>query len=143
MSDRHGMTDERWEYLMQPFEGDENVMLTAKEVDNGWHWCYSWDSLLIHVEDVEFEHCKCDFMKKFRKEKIDMTMTNDNAPIADASTLVARLEEHSDFAHKVVRDLLREASERIQFLTKERDFYETRMTFLAKDAERKSECPST
>ena len=69
-------------------------------------------------------------------EKIDMTMTNDNAPIADASTLVARLEEHSDFAHKVVRDLLREASERIQFLTKERDFYEMKMTFYAKDAER-------
>lgn len=69
-------------------------------------------------------------------EKISMTMTNNNAPIADAATLVARLEEHSDFAHKVVRDLLREASERIQFLTKERDFYETRMTFLAKDAER-------
>ena len=73
-------------------------------------------------------------------EKIAMTMTNDNANITDASTLVARLEEHSDFAHKVVRDLLREASERIQFLTKERDFYETRMTFLAKDAERMSEC---
>jgi hypothetical protein len=54
-------------------------------------------------------------------EKIAMRLTNDNAPINDASTLVARLEEHSDFAHKVVRDLLREASERIQFLTKERD----------------------
>lgn len=52
-----------------------------------------------------------------------MTMTNDNAPINDASTLVARLEEHSDFAHKVVRDLLREASERIQILTRERDYY--------------------
>jgi hypothetical protein len=74
------------------------------------------------------------------KIAMTMTMTNDNAPIADASTLVARLEEHSDFAHKVVRDLLREASERIQFLTKERDFYETRMTFLAKDAEREINC---
>ena len=71
-------------------------------------------------------------------EKIAMTMTNDNAPIADASTLVARLEEHSDFAHKVVRDLLREASERIQFLTKERDFYEMKMTFYAKDVEREA-----
>lgn len=70
-------------------------------------------------------------------EKIAMNMTpNDNAPIADASTLVARLEEHSDFAHKVVRDLLREASERIQFLTKERDYFEMKMTFYAKDAER-------
>ena len=75
-------------------------------------------------------------------EKIAMTMTNDNAPIADASTLVARLEEHSDFAHKVVRDLLREASERIQFLTKERDFYETRMAFYAKDAQREIDCVS-
>ena len=72
-------------------------------------------------------------------EKIAMTMTNDNAPIADASTLVARLEEHSDFAHKVVRDLLREASERIQFLTKERDFYEMKMTFYAKDTHREAD----
>ena len=51
-------------------------------------------------------------------EKIAMTMTNDNAPINDASTLVARLEEHSDFANKVMRDLLREASDRIQQLEK-------------------------
>ena len=71
-------------------------------------------------------------------EKIAMTMTttNDNAPITDATTLVARLEEHSDFANKVIRDLLREASDRIQFLTKERDFFEMKMTFYAKDAER-------
>ena len=75
-------------------------------------------------------------------EKIAMTMTNDNAPIADASTLVARLEEHSDFANKVMRDLLREASERIQFLTKERDFYEMKMTFYAKDAQREIDCTS-
>lgn len=52
-------------------------------------------------------------------EKIAMNMTpNDNAPITDATTLVARLEEHSDFANKVMRDLLREASDRIQQLEK-------------------------
>ena len=51
-------------------------------------------------------------------EKIAMTLTNDNAPINDATTLVARLEEHSDFANKVMRDLLREASDRIQQLEK-------------------------
>jgi len=72
-------------------------------------------------------------------DKHKMTPTNDNAPINDASTLVARLEEHSDFAHKVVRDLLREASDRIQFLTKERDFYEMKMTFYAKDAHREAD----
>ena len=70
-----------------------------------------------------------------------MRMTNDNAPIHDTSTLVARLEEHSDFANKVIRDLLREASDRIQILTKERDFFEMKMTFYAKDAERMSKCP--
>ena len=73
MSDKHGMTEERWNYLMQPFDGDESVMLTAEELANGWHWCDEWDSLLIHVEDVEFKHCKCSFMKKFRKEN-----TNEN-----------------------------------------------------------------
>ena len=69
-------------------------------------------------------------------EKIAMTITNDNAPIADASTLVARLEEHADFSNKVMRDLLLEASDRIQFLTKERDYYELKMTFYAKDVQR-------
>ena len=67
-----------------------------------------------------------------------MSTTNDNAPINDSTTLVARLEEHSDFAHKVVRDLLREASDRIQFLTKERDYYKMKMTFYAKDVEREA-----
>ena len=67
-----------------------------------------------------------------------MTTTNDNAPINDSTTLVARLEEHSDFAHKVVRDLLREASDQIQLLTKERDYYKMKMTFYAKDVEREA-----
>jgi hypothetical protein len=39
----------------------------------------------------------------------------------------------------VVRDLLREASDRIQFLTKERDYYELKMTFYAKDVEREAD----
>ena len=66
MTNKHGMTEERWNYLMRPFDGDESVMLTAEELANGWHWCDEWDGLLIHSDDREFEHCKCDFMKKFR-----------------------------------------------------------------------------
>ena len=66
MSDKHKMTQERWNYLMQPFDGDESVMLTAQELADGWHWCDEWDGLLIHADDREFDHCKCDFMKKFR-----------------------------------------------------------------------------
>jgi hypothetical protein len=73
MFDKHGMSEERWNYLMQPFDGDENVMLTPQELANGWHWCDEWDGLLIHADDREFEHCKCDFMKKFRTpERIEM-----------------------------------------------------------------------
>jgi len=67
MSDRHGMNQERFDFLMQPFEGDESVMLTAAELKNGWHWCDEWDGLLIHIDDAEFKQCKCDFMKKFRR----------------------------------------------------------------------------
>ena len=31
------MTKERWNYLMQPFDGNEDVMLTAEELNEGWH----------------------------------------------------------------------------------------------------------
>ena len=67
MSDNHGMTEERWNYLMRPFDGDESVMLTAEELANGWHWCDEWDGLLIHVDDDEFLCCcGCSWMEKFR-----------------------------------------------------------------------------
>ena len=32
---RHGMTHERFDYLMQPFDGDESTMLTAIELARG------------------------------------------------------------------------------------------------------------
>jgi hypothetical protein len=65
---KHGMTQERFDFLMQPFDDEDFiVMLTAKELKNGWHWCDAWDGLLIHTDDVEFKHCKCEFMNKFRK----------------------------------------------------------------------------
>ena len=60
------MTKERWNYLMQPFDGNEDVMLTAEELNEGWHWCEEWDGLLIHVDDDEFVSCTCGFMEKFR-----------------------------------------------------------------------------
>lgn len=65
---KHGMTQERFDFLMQPFDDEDFiVMLTAEELKNGWHWCDEWDGLLIHTDDVEFKHCKCEFMNKFRK----------------------------------------------------------------------------
>jgi hypothetical protein len=74
---KHGMTQARFDFLMQPFE-DENflVMLTAEELKSGWHWCDEWDGLLIHTEDVEFKHCKCEFMNKFRKDRANVNNPN-------------------------------------------------------------------
>ncbi len=71
---KHGMTQARFDFLMQPFDDEDFiVMLTAEELKNGWHWCDEWDGLLIHTDDIEFQHCKCEFMNKFRKDT-----TNDN-----------------------------------------------------------------
>jgi hypothetical protein len=68
---KHGITQERFDFLMQPFDDEDFiVMLTAEELKNGWHWCDEWDGLLIHTDDIEFKHCKCEFMNKFRKENI-------------------------------------------------------------------------
>ena len=74
---KHGMTQERFDFLMQPFDDEDFiVMLTADELKNGWHWCDEWDGLLIHTDDIEFKHCKCEFMNKFRKENINDNTTN-------------------------------------------------------------------
>jgi hypothetical protein len=79
MCNKNGMSEERWNYLMQPFNGDESVMLTAQELADGWHWCDEWDGLLIHVDDREFEHCKCGFMEKFRTPKRLQRMEQEQA----------------------------------------------------------------
>ena len=79
MSDKHGMAEERWRYLMRPFDENDDAMLTAEELANGWHWCDSWDGLLINANDKEFEHCKCDFMKKFRTTERMQKMKQEQA----------------------------------------------------------------
>jgi hypothetical protein len=67
------MTKERWLELMQPYAENDGINLTAEEVEAGWHWCDEWDGLLIHVDDVEFEACRCSWMDKFRTpERIKM-----------------------------------------------------------------------
>ena len=101
MFDKHGMSQERWNYLMQPFDGDESVMLTAQELADGWHWCDEWDGLLIHADDREFEHCKCDFMKKFRTPaRIEMMKRQ------QAMDRLARLDEELG-----LNDMIQEAND--------------------------------
>ena len=48
------MTKERYNTLMS---GHSN--LTSEEFNEGWHFCFEWDELLIHPDDREAEFCTC------------------------------------------------------------------------------------
>jgi hypothetical protein len=38
---------------------DKNETLTKEEAEEGWHFCWDWDGLLIHKDDPEAECCTC------------------------------------------------------------------------------------
>jgi len=57
------MIEERWNMLME----DEQLNLTDEELKQGWHFCNSFDGLLIHILDPESEGCECGY-EKWRKE---------------------------------------------------------------------------
>ena len=66
---KHGMTQARWDLLMQhTYDKPTQEKLTEAELTAGWHYCNDWDGLLINARDIEFDHCQCDYMQKFRKE---------------------------------------------------------------------------
>ena len=67
MSDYHGMSFERYDFLMD--ETGPCVQLTEDEVKAGWHFCDEWDGLLVHPDSVEFQHCTCPHMTQFRTEE--------------------------------------------------------------------------
>lgn len=50
-----GMTYKRYKEL----NADFTLELTDEEVDNGWHFCYDWDGLLIHKDSPEATVCTC------------------------------------------------------------------------------------
>ena len=49
------MDKARYNYLMKV----PDATLTQKEVDEGWHFCWDWDGLLIHTSDLEYDCCSC------------------------------------------------------------------------------------
>lgn len=49
------MSNERWEHLM----ADDEAKLTPAEIDQGWHFCYDWDGLLVGPGMGEIEFCRC------------------------------------------------------------------------------------
>ena len=46
---------------------DLEAILSEKELEEGWHFCRSWDDLLIHKTNPEFMVCEC---KGFKDEII-------------------------------------------------------------------------
>jgi hypothetical protein len=45
--------------------------LTDAERDEGWHFCYDWDGMLIHTSDVEFEACQCSFKARMEERRFN------------------------------------------------------------------------
>ncbi len=63
----HGMRLKRYDFLMDGT--GPCVRLTEEEMKEGWHWCQSWDLLLVHPDMHEFNFCQCNDMEKFRTEE--------------------------------------------------------------------------
>lgn len=49
------MTNARYSALMS----DDSLSLTPDEIEEGWHFCADWDSLLVGPGMVELLHCQC------------------------------------------------------------------------------------
>ena len=49
------MDKKRYKYLNTSYL----AMLTSQEIEEGWHFCWDWDGLLIHKDDPEAESCTC------------------------------------------------------------------------------------
>jgi hypothetical protein len=65
------MTDKRYHELMR----DDSLPITKQEMDQGWHFCYEWDGLLVGPGMSEQDFCSCfpkhrkKYGKKHRKEE--------------------------------------------------------------------------
>lgn len=49
------MTNERYRQLIK----DPNLNISKEEFEEGWHFCYEWDGLLIGPGMKEMECCLC------------------------------------------------------------------------------------
>lgn len=54
------MTEERYKELSD-YTGPEapSRPLTKEEFDQGWHYCYEWDGLLVGENMAELLPCRC------------------------------------------------------------------------------------
>lgn len=49
------MPYERWKALME----NDDLKLTSDELEQGWHFCWDWDGLLVGPGMMELKHCHC------------------------------------------------------------------------------------
>jgi len=49
------MTNERWKFV----NGSEDEQLTAEEKDQGYHFCWDFDGLLVGPDCGEWSCCNC------------------------------------------------------------------------------------
>lgn len=49
------MTENRWQHLMK----DQDAELTESEIQEGWHFCWDFDGLLVGPGMGEMEICTC------------------------------------------------------------------------------------
>ena len=48
------MTTERYNELM----ANDAALLTTHEIEQGWHFCFEWDGLLVGPGMMEYEVCE-------------------------------------------------------------------------------------
>jgi hypothetical protein len=53
------MNSKRYKDLMGLACSGGEYKLTPEEVKEGWHFCWSWDGILIHTSDEEYKCCEC------------------------------------------------------------------------------------
>ncbi len=58
------MKRSRWLELMK----DQSLEVTRKEFDQGWHFCWDWDGLLVGPGMGEWDFCTCHPLKKDGEE---------------------------------------------------------------------------
>ena len=60
----HTMLKDRYDFL-----NERGLQLTPKEMEEGWHFCQTWDEWLIHPKDVsEYALCHCSGFEKFAEQ---------------------------------------------------------------------------
>lgn len=58
------MTETRWQHLMNA----DIPILLPEEMALGWHWCGSWDGMLVGPGMDEMACCECDGVPEGLKE---------------------------------------------------------------------------